>query len=142
MSKINRNITLMIMVLIAESVNGNDITDDRLEEFERICDARLLPEEKLSLWLHTGSTTSPEETECMNRMTLKEMRILENKNYFERRVSDENFRTSASISQPSSSSIGSIFESTEKMGEKTAEDRAQNKIPINTLRLPGYRSIK
>ena len=120
----------------------DEITRDQLEKFERVCNARLLPEEKLSLWLYTGSTTSPEETECVNRMALREMRILENKNYFEQQTSDQDFRISDSIPQPSSSSISSIVESTEQMDEKTAENRAQNNMPISTLRLPGYRSIK
>lgn len=120
----------------------DELTSDQLERFRSICNVQLPPDEKLSLWLYTGSTTSPEETECMIRMASREMRILENKNYFEQQTSDEHFRTSASISQPSSSSISSIVESTEQMEEKRAQDRAQNEVPITTLRLPGYRSLK
>lgn len=142
MYKISRNVTLVAIVFIADPTISSEITGNQLEKFEQVCNARLLPEEKFSLWLYTGSTTSPEETECMNRMILKETRILENKNYFELQTSDKDFRSSASISQPSSSSISSIVESTEQMDEKTAENRAQNKMPISTLRLPGYRSIK
>lgn len=129
-------------LLGASAAPCDEITSDQLEKFEQVCNAQLLPEEKLSLWLYTGSTISPEETECVSRMILKEMRILENKNYFEQQTSDENFRTSASISQHSSSSISSIVESAEQMEEKSAQDRAQNEVPISTLRLPGYRSLK
>lgn len=129
-------------LLGASAAPCDEITSDQLEKFERVCNAQLLPEEKLSLWLYTGSTTSPEETECVNRMALREMRILENKNYFEQQTSDQDFRISGSIPQPSSSSVSSIVESTEQMDEKTAENRAQNNMPISTLRLPGYRSIK
>lgn len=136
------NYVVTLALLGASPAYCDEITSDRLEEFDQICDARLLPEEKISLWLYTGSTTSPEETECMKGMVFKEMVILENKNYFEQKTSDEDFRTSATFPQFNSSGIRSIVESTEKVDEKTAEDRAQNKIPINTLRLPGYRSIK
>ena len=120
----------------------DEITSNQLEKFEPMCDAQLLPEEKLALWLYTGSTTSPEEVECAKRMALKEMRALENKNYFEQNTSDERFRTSDSFSQFSSSGVSSIVKSTEKVDEKTADKRAQNNLPITTLRLPGYRSIK
>lgn len=121
---------------------ANEITDAQLKQFKDICDARLLPEEKISLWIYTGTTISVEEQNCMSRMAFKETRNIQNKNYFGKNQGDKQFRDLPINSLPIEV-VGDVrLESITTENFQVTADSIMNELPIQTLRLPGYRSIK
>lgn len=137
-----RNLTLMAMITIATPLVGAQEISQRVERFAEICDANLRPEEKLSLWLYTGSTTSTEESKCMKRMAVEEIREIQNKNYLEENQGDKEFRELQTdlISEDAVANIKSISSASQRI--RTTSHERLEELPVSTLRLPGYRSVK
>ena len=135
------NYVVTAALLGASPAFCDEIISEQLENFAEICDARLLPEERISLWLSTGSTIAIEEQDCMSRMAAKETIDTQNRYYFDQKQDDLQFRVLSIDPLSIHSTINSESDSaiTEKIQIKS--DRVRNELPIDTLTSPDYRSI-
>jgi len=142
LSKFSKNTYLVAMVFYVNPALGAERATDFLEHFADVCDARLLPEQKIALWIYTGSTTSTEETKCMTQLALREMRRRQNEIYLEQRSSDASFRELAlSLSSDERASYADLGNIGKQMSAAT-NNQAQSNLPIETLTAPGYQSLK
>jgi len=138
----NKKVLYLIVPLSLCAKVEAELNQEQLEKASQVCDSRLGPDERVSLWLTTGSTQSATEIECAARITAEQLRQHRDKQYFIQQVGDNQYRH-ISENSPRKNPITkySFDQSTAKQSSRKSNiDATKNALP--TLRKEGYKSIK
>lgn len=119
-----------------------EIPSETIDHIKQSCSEQLLPEEKLTLWIFTGSTSSSLERRCYAQLMHREVKSLQDSAYFERQLFDSSFRTLKSPHDIDEGTIATLNSS--KVASEVSILSGQNEtpVPITTLNRTGYRSIR